>query len=149
MNADDARNVRRFANAGTVFVIGFNTAIIAGQAAWLLSTLGALPPTFPDSDWNVRASLVVMGALSIYIGNVTPRTPTSRASGTRPAVRMRFNRLTGWVIVIFGASLALAGLLLPFQAMLVAAPAICVSMFVTFAVGTILYRRAMKTPSAT
>jgi len=148
MNVDDARNVRRVANAGTVFVVGFNAAMIAGQAVWLLSMLGVLPPSTPDSSWNVRASLVVMGALSIYFGNVSPRMPTPRAPEAKPAVRMKYNRLTGWTVVVFGASLAVAGLFLPFQTMLVTVVVANVSMVLALAIGTVMYRQALKTPSA-
>ncbi len=145
MNADDARNVMRVANAGAVFVTGFGIVMIAGQVFWLLWKLGLVPDV---QNWGLRATLLAIGALVIYFGNISPRLPTPRAREAKPAVRMKYNRLGGWMAVMLGLLLALAALFLPFPALVPAIGAISISSLIAMGVGTVLYRTALNSPSA-
>ncbi len=113
MNPDDARNAARVANAGLVFVTGFGVVAIAGQVSWLLWKAGLLPHA---GDWGFRATLAAIGALSVYFGNVSTRMPTPRAPEAKPGIRMKYNRLAGWMCVLLGLGIALTGLFLPLSA---------------------------------
>jgi hypothetical protein len=57
--------------------------------------------------------MVTEGAVTIYLGNLWPRMPTPRAQGRKAAIMMKANRISGWVMVIFGLLVVLLGLFLP------------------------------------
>jgi len=145
MNPDDARNVERVANAGAVFVTGFCVVVIAGQAVWLLWSMGLLPHA---ETWGFRATLVAIGALCVHFGNVSPRLPTPRAPEAKPGVRMKYNRLGGWMTVILGLLLALGGLFLPLPALAPAIGVLSLAVLVAFAAITIMYCVALRSPRA-
>lgn len=147
MNADDARNVARVANAGAVFVTGMCVVMVAGQAFWVIGSFGVLQSPDTDRDWLIRAVLLAAGALSIYFGNAWPRIPTPRKPEHKPATRMKYNRFTGWATVIFGALLALAAFLPPSAGILVVMTA-SISIIVATAAGAVWFHRAMKSGSA-
>jgi len=106
--ADDARNAVRVANAGFVFHLGLNAAVVAQQAFWGLATFG-----YPVGDLIPRATTVAVGAATIYLGNLWPRFPTPRAPERKAAARMKVNRFSGWLMVIIGVLVVLLGLFLP------------------------------------
>jgi hypothetical protein len=60
-----------------------------------------------------RVIMVTEGAVTIYLGNLWPRMPTPRASDRKAAIMMKANRISGWVMVIFGLLVVLLGLFLP------------------------------------
>ncbi|MBS1240467.1 MAG: hypothetical protein H6R45_1173 [Proteobacteria bacterium] len=144
MNPDDARNAARVANAGLVFVTGFGVVAIAGQVFWLLWKAGLLPDA---GDWGFRATLAAIGALSAYFGNVSTRMPTPRAPEAKPGVRMKYNRLAGWMCVLLGLGFAFAGLFLPLSALPAAVGILSITVLAAFAVGTVMYYSALKSPS--
>ena len=106
--ADDAHNVVRIANAGFVFHLALNAVLVAEQVFWALATFG-----YPVGDWLPRVTTVAVGAVTIYLGNVWPRMPTPRAPEQTAAIRMKVNRLSGWLMVIIGLLVVLLGVFLP------------------------------------
>ena len=145
MNPDDARSVTRVANAGAVFVTGFGVVMIAGQALWMLWSSGVLPNA---EEWGFRATLVAIGALCIHFGNASPRLPTPRTPELKPGVRMKYNRLGGWMTVILGLLLALSGLVLPLSGLAPAVGVLGVAVLVALAIGAIMYRIELGSPHA-
>jgi hypothetical protein len=105
---DDARNGVRVANAGFLFHIGLNGAVLAQQAFWALVTFG-----YPVGDLIPRATTVAVGAATIYLGNLWPRLPTARAPEPVAAKLMKVNRFCGWLMVTTGLLVVLLGLFLP------------------------------------
>ncbi len=106
--ADDARNGVRVANAGFVFHLGLNGAVLAQQAFWTFVTFG-----HPVGDLIPRATTVVVGLVTIYLGNLWPRMPTPRVPERTAATRMKIHRFSGWLMVIIGLLVVMLGLFLP------------------------------------
>ena len=104
------------------------------------------PQGYPD--WGLRAVLVAVAALLVYFGNVSPRMPTPRTPAANPAVRMKYNRLSGWMTVTFGVLLALAGLALPTPAIPYAIGALSLALLLVFAVGAAMFHLALNSRSA-
>ncbi len=107
--ADDARNGVRIANAGFAFNLVLIANAIAGQA--LMATIVFRYPV--PGELITRMIMVAVGAATIYLGNLWPRLPTPRAPERTAAMRMKANRVSGWVMVIFGLLIVLLGLFLP------------------------------------
>jgi hypothetical protein len=148
MIADDARNVTRVANAGFIFTAGFGVVMIASQAGIALRSLGTAGLADSNGDWVGRAVLIALGCLGIYMGNVWPRMPTSRAPKDKPATQMKYMRLGGWLNVLIGLALVLPALLLPIHWMIPAIAVVSVLAVVATAIYFIMYRRAMKAQDA-
>jgi hypothetical protein len=149
MGADDARNVARVANAGAVFVTGYGLVMIAIQLFWALRMFGIVPPTDPAATGpGFRAVLLAVAGLMIYFGNVGPRMPIPRAPEDKPAVRMKYNRLSSWMTVVFGALLGVAALFAPANKLVDAVGGLSMLLVAVMAVGTIMYYRALKSPTA-
>jgi hypothetical protein len=110
--ADDARNGMRIANAGFVFTLGLTATIVANQALMALPAFGH-PLGQPLATLAGRVIMVIVGAVTMYLGNVWPRMPALRAPDQRPHTQMKANRLIGWFMVLLGASFVLLGLFLP------------------------------------
>ena len=107
---DDARNGVRLANAGFVFNLALLGTLIIEQLLMTSLVFG-----FPVRGTLItRAIMVAEGAVTIYFGNLWPRLPTPRAPEHTAAIRMKANRISGWVMVIFGLLMVLLGLFLPF-----------------------------------
>ncbi len=147
MNADDARNVERVANAGAVFVTGMCAIMIAAQSAWLGASVGLLQLPATAGEWVLRAILLGTGALSIYFGNVWPRIPTPRAPEQNPAAHIRYNRLGGWLTVMFGLMLGLAAFL-PLAALVSVVVTASIFIIGGTAAVWIMFRIALKSRSA-
>jgi hypothetical protein len=143
MSADDARGVTRVANAGFTFVAGIGVVIVASQAFWALGRLDLLQ-SLAKSDWIARVVLAANGALAIYLGNTLPKYPVARAPEQLPAVRMKINRLTGWLYVIFGALFAVAALFQPSSLLVPVVAALVITVIVVCAVGVVMHRRTLK-----
>ena len=107
--ADDARNGVRIANAGFVFNLALIANAIIGQALMATLVFGYAVP----GVLITRAIMVMVGAATVYLGNLWPRLPTPRAPEREASVRMRVNRFCGWVVVTFGLLIILLGLFLP------------------------------------
>jgi hypothetical protein len=105
---DDARNGVRVANGGFAFHLVVTLAVLAVQGFMALLAFG-----YAAGDLVPRAVCVAVGAATIYLGNLWPRMPTARAPERSAAMRMRSNRIWGWVMVILGLLLVLLGLYLP------------------------------------
>ena len=148
-NPDDLRNLARVANAGYVFVTGFGLVAIAGQAYWVLLIFDILQPPGGDPPhwWIVRPLLVAVGALMIYFGNVSPRMPAPRVPQANPAVRMKYNRLSGWMYVVFGALLALAALFTPSAKLMDSVGGLSILLLLVIAVGYVMYLRELSSRS--
>jgi hypothetical protein len=109
---DDARNAMRIANAGFLFTLALTATGFANQA--LMAALAFDQPLGqPAGQWITRAIMVIVGAVTMYLGNVWPRMPILRAPEQKPAAQMRAHRLIGWSLVIFGLMIVLLGLFLP------------------------------------
>ncbi len=147
MGVDDARNTRRVANAGAVFVTGYGLVMIAIQMFWALRIYGFLAPSDFDATTGFRALLLVVAGLMVYFGNVGPRLPVSRAPETRPAVRMKWNRLSCWMTVIFGVLLAIAALTTPGDELIGAVGGLAILMTIVMGIGGVLYDRDLKSPT--
>jgi hypothetical protein len=106
--ADDARNGVRVANGGFVFNVGVTASVIVQQALIALLAFG-----YTTGDLVPRATAVVVGAVTIYLGNLWPRMPTPRGPEQSAVVRMKANRLWGWVMVSGGLLIVLMGLFAP------------------------------------
>jgi hypothetical protein len=107
--ADDARNGVRLANAGFAFNLVLLAATITGQVLMVLMVLGI----HIRGDLIARAIMVVEGGVTIYLGNLWPRMPTPRVPERKAAATMKANRVSGWVMVVFGLLMILLGLFLP------------------------------------
>jgi hypothetical protein len=107
-NADDARNGVRVANAGFAFHLVVTATAVAAQALMAMLAFG-----FQAGDLIPRAICVAVGAVTIHLGNLWPRMPTSRTPEPAAARRMKANRLWGWVMVIGGVLVVLLGLIPP------------------------------------
>jgi hypothetical protein len=112
MTADDARNARRISHAGFVFTLALAATGIANQSLVAALALGH-PLGYPAGQWIARAIMVIVGAVTMYLGNVWPRMPILRAPEQKPAAQMKVHRLIGWSLVIFGLMIVLLGFFLP------------------------------------
>ncbi len=145
-NPDDLRNLAQLAGAGYLFVTGFGLIAIAGQAYWVLLIFDVLQPPSgsPPGWWVWRAMMLAAGALMIQFGNIAPRTPAPRAPEANPSVRMKWNRLTGWMYVVFGALLALAALFTPAAKLIDAVGGLGMLLLLVMGVGYARYSHEMK-----
>jgi hypothetical protein len=107
---DDARNGVRVANAGFVWNLILTATMIVQQALWLPFVFGY---RVAAGVLIARAIMLTVGAATIYLGNLWPRMPAPRAPGRTAAIRMKVNRISGWVMVVFGLLVILLGLFLP------------------------------------
>ena len=107
--AVDARNGVRIANAGFAFNLVLIGTLIIGQL--LMAFLVFRSPV--PGPLIARATMVAMGLVTIYLGNLWPKMPTPRAPERAAAARMRANRFSGWLMVTVGAVALLLGLFLP------------------------------------
>jgi MFS family permease len=149
-NPDDMRNLARLANAGYWFVTGFSLIAIAGQVYWVLLVFDVLQPpggTLPDW-WVARALMLGAGALMIFFGNISPTAPTPRVPEANPAVRMKYNRLTGWMYVVFGVLLWLAALFTPTGKLTDAIGGLGILLLLVMGVGYACYNHELKSRSA-
>jgi hypothetical protein len=108
--AEDARNGRRIANAGFAYTLALTVNAVIQQALWVPFVFGYRVAIGEDI---ARATMVAVGAATIYLGNVWPRMPTPRAPERTAAIRMKANRFIGWFVVMFGLLVLLLGLFLP------------------------------------
>jgi hypothetical protein len=108
---DDARNGVRIANAGFAFNLVLMATTVIGQALWMPFVFGY---RVSAGEWIARAIMLAVGAATIYLGNLWPRTPVPRAPERTAAIRMKVNRISGWMMVITGLLAVLLGLFLPF-----------------------------------
>jgi hypothetical protein len=107
---DDARNGMRIANGGLLFTAALAGTAILQQAMMVPFAYGY---RFAVGEWVARAMMLAVGAATLYLGNLWPRMPTARTPQRTAAIAMRANRVSGWVMVVFGLLLVLLGLLLP------------------------------------
>ena len=108
--ADDARNGVRIANAGFASNLVLTATVVIGQALWMPFIFGH---RVSAGEWIARATMVAVGAATLYLGNLWPRMPVPRAPERTAAIRMKANRISGWIMVIVGLGVALLGLFLP------------------------------------
>ena len=108
----DARNGMRIANAGFIFNIGVVTAIFSGQAVMALVAF-RIHLGYSFGIWMAQATCIVVGAVTIYLGNLWPRMPVSHAPEKKPAATMKTNRHAGWFMVIVGLLVMAWGLFMP------------------------------------
>jgi hypothetical protein len=114
-NADDARNGMRIANAGFAFTAVLMTVGITQQIFMGLTIFGY--HISPPGGWAFsRIVMLLVGGVTIYLGNLWPRMPVSRAPEQKAAARMKANRISGWFMVIVGLGIILLGLFLPYIA---------------------------------
>jgi hypothetical protein len=150
MNPDEARGAERVANVGAVYVAGIGVVVIAGQLFSALNFMQALPSL--DGQGRAlfaRATVVVTGALVAYFGNAWPRIPPPRRPGQEPATVRKFNRYLGWIMVIHGLLMVLAGLILTKRDVFAAGTGTIAVSMVLFLIGCKLLRRlAARPPSA-
>jgi hypothetical protein len=106
--AVDARDGVRVANGGFAFHLVVTVAVLAEQAFMALLAFG-----YMAGDLMPRAICVAVGAVTIYLGNLWPRMPTPRVPEKAAAIRMRANRIYGWVMVACGLLLVMLGVFLP------------------------------------
>ncbi len=109
----DAGNGMRIAHAGFAFNLALMAAMIAGQVVMALVVFGF--GHHIRGDLVSRAIMLTVGAATIYLGNLWPRMPVSRAPEKKPAAVMKANRYAGWFMVAVGLLLVfLWGLFVPF-----------------------------------
>jgi hypothetical protein len=145
-NPDDLRNLARLASAGYLFVTGFGLIAIAGQAYWVLLIFDVVQPPggAPANWWMWRAMMLAAGLLMVQFGNISPRMPAPRVPEANPAVRMKWNRLTGWMYVASGALLALSALFTPSGKLLDTIGGLGILLLLVMTLGYALYCREMK-----
>ena len=108
-SAVDARNGVRIANAGFAFNL-----VLLGTAITEQLLMASLVFRYPVQGVLItRVIMLAVGAVTIYLGNLWPKMPTPRAPERAAAIRMKVNRVCGWVVVIFGLAVILLGLFLP------------------------------------
>jgi hypothetical protein len=89
--------------------------VVVGITQQILMALLAFghPLGYPVGFLIPRVTMIAVGAVTIYLGNVWPRMPTPRGPEPRAAATMKVNRRVGWFMVIFGLLIVLFGLFLP------------------------------------
>jgi hypothetical protein len=107
----DAGNGMRIANAGFVFNIALIGAMLTGQVLLALLVFGFGQQV--RGDWVARAIMLTIGFATIYLGNLWPRMPVSRAPEQKAAATMKANRYAGWFLVIVGLLVTLWGVIMP------------------------------------
>ena len=108
--ADDARNGVSVAKAGFAFTLALIATVVTQQALMVTFLFGY---RISAGEWIARATMILVGAVTIYLGNVYPRVPVPRAPERKAAIRMKANRVSGWMMVISGLLVVLLGLFLP------------------------------------
>lgn len=115
MNADDARNGMRIANAGFAFTAVLMAVVIIQQL--LMTSLAFRIYMGPLVGFSIaRVTTIAVGLVTIYLGNLWPRMPVSRAPERKAAATMKANRGAGWFMVIVGVLVVLWGLFMPYIA---------------------------------
>jgi hypothetical protein len=109
--ADDVRNGVRIANAGFAFNLAMTVTVVAAQASMVPLVFGY---KVPAAEWIASAAMLAVGAATIYLGNLWPRMPAPRTPDRTSAIRMKANRVSGWVMVITGLLVILLGLFMPY-----------------------------------
>ena len=104
----DARDGVRVANGGFAFHLGVNVSVVLQQAVMALTAFG-----YPTGDMVPRATCVVIGLATIYLGNLWPRMPVARTPERTAAKLMKAHRVGGWVMVTCGLLVLALGLFLP------------------------------------
>ena len=104
----DARNGMRVANGGFAFHLVVNASMILQQAVMALLAFG-----FQTGDVIPRATCLLIGGATLYLGNLWPRMPIARTPEAKAAALMRAHRFGGWLMVTFGLLLIALGLFLP------------------------------------
>jgi hypothetical protein len=107
---DDVRNGVRLANAGFACNVVLTATVLVQQALWVSFVLGY---RVSAGEWIARGIMLAVGAATIYLGNLWPRMPVPRARDRTAAIRMKANRISGWIMVIVGLLIVLLGLFLP------------------------------------
>jgi hypothetical protein len=108
--ADDARNGVRIANAGFASNLVLTVTVVIGQALWIPFVFGR---QVSAGEWIARGTMLAVGAATVYLGNLWPRMPVAREPGRTAAMRMKVNRISGWIMVMVGLLVVLLGLFLP------------------------------------
>lgn len=135
LSEDARRNAWTVARTGRRFAIGFCLIVLAVQGVWALGMAGVPQALNWNPDIFMRLVFAAIGLLFIYIGNVMPKTPLPRAARDNPGPQLRLNRISGWVWVLHGATIAIGALLLPAGSLAAAWLAAFLSMLVlSFAV---------------
>ncbi len=106
-------NAMRIANAGFIFTVGLMVVGIVGQVTNALLVFGH-PLGHDSSILSARLTMLTVGAVTMYLGNLWPRMPILRAPEQKPALQMKVHRRIGWFMVIFGFGIVLFGLFLPY-----------------------------------
>jgi hypothetical protein len=92
-----------------VFNIGLMATAIIQQVLIALLVFG-----FPPVGLLVpRLTMVLVGAVTLYLGNLWPRMPVARTPDRSGAIRMKANRYSGRIMVVAGLLIILLGLCLP------------------------------------
>ena len=121
VNADDARNGIRIANAGFAFTIVLMAVVITQQI--LMASMAFSVPVGAFAGLSVMSvTTIAVGAVTIYLGNLWPRMPTPRTPERKAAAKMKANRGAGWFMVIVGTLVVLLGLFLPYIAPVIRPP---------------------------
>jgi hypothetical protein len=111
LGAVDAGNGMRIVNAGFAFNLALIGTMLTGQLLMAMLAFGFGHQV--RGDLVARAIMLTVGAATIYLGNLWPRMPVSRAPAQKAALRMKANRYAGWLLVIIGLLIALWGLFFP------------------------------------
>jgi hypothetical protein len=111
--AVDAGNGMRIANAGFAFNLALMAAMLAGQVVMALVVFGFGHQI--RGDLIARAIMLTVGVATIYLGNLWPRMPVSRAPEQKAAATMKANRYAGWFMVAVGLLVFLWGVFVPFS----------------------------------
>jgi hypothetical protein len=109
--ADDVRNSVRIANAGFAFNLALTATVIMQQA--LLLAPFVFGYRVSAGEWIGRVTMLAVGVATIYLGNLWPRMPVPRGPERTAVIRMKVNRISGWIMVISGLLIVLLGLFLP------------------------------------
>jgi hypothetical protein len=109
--AVDVSNGVRIANAGFAFNVAVTVTVVVSQALMVFFVFG-----YPVAagEWIARATMLAVGAVTIYLGNLWPRMPVPRVADRTAAVRMKVNRASGWIMVGCGLMVILLGLFMPY-----------------------------------
>jgi len=103
-------NSVRIAHAGFAFNLALTATVVMQQTLLVPFVFGH---RVSAGEWIARATMLAVGAVTIYLGNIWPRMPVPRAPERIAAIRMKANRISGWAMVIMGLGIVLLGLFLP------------------------------------